>query len=190
MVTIVTEHLKLREFEEDEWVSVHKYASDLEVVRYMTWGPNTKEDTKNFVQRAIACQREQPRRNFDLTIILKEEGTLIGGCGIRVSDPINREVFIGYLLRRQYWRRWYATEAAKALLAYGFNQLDLHRIYATCDTENVASTRVMQKTGMRREGILRENRHQRGEWRDSYIYAVTVHEWKLQNRKEELEHGE
>jgi ribosomal-protein-alanine N-acetyltransferase len=190
MVTIVTERLKLREFDEDDWVSVHKYASDPEVVQYMTWGPNTTEDTKNFVQRALAYQKEQPRRNFDLTIISKEEGALIGGCSIRVSDPDNREGFIGYLLRRQYWQRGYATESAKALIAFGFNQLDLHRIYATCDTRNVASTRVLEKTGMRREGILREHKLQRGEWRSSYVYAVIIHEWKVQNRTEELEHGE
>nr|MDO8134577.1 GNAT family N-acetyltransferase [Candidatus Njordarchaeum guaymaensis] len=178
MVTIATERLKLREFDQDDWVSVHKYASDPEVVRYLTWGPNSREDTKNFITKALTYQREQPRRNFDLAVILKEEDTLIGGCSIRVSDPDNREGWIGYLIRRQFWRRGYATEATRALLAYGFNQLGLHRIYATCDTENVPSTRVLQKIGMRREGLLREHKLQKDKWRNSYLYAILAHEWK------------
>nr|MDO8099181.1 GNAT family protein [Candidatus Njordarchaeota archaeon] len=184
MVTIATEHLKLREFDQDDWVSVHKYASDSEVVRYMTWGPNSKEDTRNFVLQAIAYQREQPRKNFDLAIILKEDDTLIDGCSIRVSDPDNREGWVGYLLRRQYWRRGYATEATKALLAFGFNQLHLHRIYAICDTENAPSIRVLQKMGMRREGLLREHKWQKGKWRDSFVYAIIDHEWRSQDQME------
>jgi RimJ/RimL family protein N-acetyltransferase len=188
MVTIVTERLELREFNQADWVLVHEYASDPEVTRYVGWGPNSLEDTKNFILRAMSYQREEPRRKFDLAITLKEGNTLIGGCSIRVSDPDNREGSIGYLLRRQFWGRGYATEASQALLDFGFGKLGMHRISAWCDVENTASSRVLERIGMQREGRLREFRLIRGEWHDSYLYAVLDREWKSKDQTEEQRH--
>ena len=91
MEVIRTERLILRDFEEADWEAVHSYGCDLEVVRYMDWGPNTEEDTQKFIQRAIASQKEQPRRIYTLAIVLKPKNKLIGGCGIYVSNPENRE---------------------------------------------------------------------------------------------------
>jgi RimJ/RimL family protein N-acetyltransferase len=179
MFSILTNRLKLRDFIEDDWISVHKYASDPETVRYVGWGPNSEEDTKNFMQRVIASQREEPRRNFELGVTLKEQTTLIGRCGIGVSDPRHREGFIGYILNKSFWGQGYATELSQALLAFGFEKLGLHRIYATCDIDNKASAHVMEKIGMQREGLLREYRMQGKNWRDQFIYATLHREWKL-----------
>lgn len=174
-----TERLALRDFEEADWTSVHSYASDPQVVRYMDWGPNTDKESKNFVSRAIAFQKVQPRRNYTLAIVLKHKERLIGGCGIHVSGPDNREGWIGYCLHRDFWGKGYATETAKALLNFGFDQLDLHRIFATCDPANVKSERVLEKIGMKREGHLREHKWTKGEWRDSLLYAILEHEWRV-----------
>jgi len=97
---IRTGRLLLRGFKESDWQAAHSYASDPEVVSYMDWGPNAEEDTKSFIQRSIASQGEQPRRNYTLAILLKDQ--LIGGCGIHVSDPKNREGWIGYCLNRRF----------------------------------------------------------------------------------------
>ena len=69
-------------------------------------------------------------------------------------------------------------QAARGLLAFGFETLGLHRIAATCDTGNVGSARVLEKIGMRREALFREDSLLRGRWRDSFLYAVLEHEWK------------
>jgi len=175
---IRTQRLVLRDFEEADWKSVHDYASDIEVVRFMPWGPNTVEDTQNFIRRTIASQQEQPRRNYSLGVILTSQNLLIGGCGIYVSNPDEREGYIGYVFNRNYWGQGYATEAAKALLEFGFRQLNLHRIYATCDPANKASARVLEKTGMQLEGHVREHRWVKEKWRDSLQYAIIDHEWK------------
>jgi RimJ/RimL family protein N-acetyltransferase len=156
---------------------VHRYASDPETVRYAGWGPNSKEDTENFMKRVIASQKEEPRMNFELAVTLKEENTLIGGGRISASDARHREGFIGYVLNRGFWGQGYATELAQALLAYGFDKLGLHRIYATCDIDNMGSAHVLEKIGMRREGVLREYRLQGENWRDQFLYAVLDHEW-------------
>jgi len=167
-----TIRLVLRDLEEADWRAVHSYASDSEVVRYMDWGPNTEDHTKKFIQRAIAGQREQPRQNYELAIVLKDNGQIIGGCSIHVSDPNNREGWIGYCLSRHSWRQGYATETAKALLKFGFEQLNLHRIFALCDPENRASAHVLEKVGMQQEGHFRERKLRKGKWHDELSYAI------------------
>jgi ribosomal-protein-alanine N-acetyltransferase len=188
MEVIQTKRLVLRDFEEADWKSVHDYASDQEVVRYMDWGPNTKEESKDFIQRALAHQKETPRNNFTLAIVLKARNTLIGGCGIYVSNPDNREGYIGYVLNRNFWGRGYATETAQALLEFGFNQLKLHRIFATCEPENTASARVLEKIGMRREGHFREHKWAKGKWRNSLLYAILDYEWTRLEPSNKMQH--
>ncbi|MGA3191879.1 MAG: GNAT family N-acetyltransferase [Candidatus Bathyarchaeia archaeon] len=129
---------------EADWQSVHRYASDPEVVRYMSWGPNTEEETKGFIQRALAGQNERPRRNYTLAIVVRNENELIGSCSICVSNLDNREGWIGYCLNRCFWGKGYATETANALVDFGFDKLNLHRIFATCDPAN---NRVCTRSG-------------------------------------------
>jgi ribosomal-protein-alanine N-acetyltransferase len=172
-----TKRLLLREFKEKDWEAVQVYASDSEVVKYMPWGPNSEEDTKNFIQTAISFQTEKPRKRYELAAVLKYDDTLVGGCGLGVSSPENREGVIGYCFNSLYWNAGLATEAAEALVVFGFEQLGLHRIWASCDTENRASSRVLEKVGMKKEAQLRENVWIRGKWRDSVIYAVLDREW-------------
>jgi RimJ/RimL family protein N-acetyltransferase len=177
MFAIMTTRLKMRDFTEEDWMSVHEYASDPEVTRYVDWGPNSEEDTTNFLKRALESQLSIPRESYELAVVLKKENILIGGGRISVSDPRRREGFIGYVLNRKYWGRGYATELAEALLAFGFKELGLHRIYATCDIDNTASAHVMEKIGMQREACLREYRLQGNSWCDQLIYAILDHEW-------------
>ena len=172
-----TERLTLRDFEAADWQAVHCYASDPEVVRFMAWGPNTEEDTREFIQRKIAEQQHEPRTSFDMAVVLRAEGVLIGSCGLVVSRPEQHEAWIGYCFKRNYWGEGYATAAAQAIISFGFEQLHLHRISATCDPHNVASRRVLEKLGMRREGHLLEDSWQKEEWRDSYLYAILEREW-------------
>lgn len=179
MTVLETPHLVLREFGSGDWQAVHEYASDPEVVRYMLWGPNTEKQSRNFVRKAISYQEEDPRRKFELAVVHSHEDRLIGGCGIRVTNPEAREGDIGFILDRRFWGRGYGTEAAERLLRFGFGELGLHRIYATCDPRNVASARVLEKIGMQREGYIREHLLVRGEWRDSLVYAILEAEWKF-----------
>lgn len=176
-----TERLILREFRASDVDAVHEYGSDPQVVKFMPWGPNTREETENFIDLCITQQSEDPRRSFELAIQFKEEDRLIGGCGIRVSQPSHSEGNIGYCLNKDYWGRGIATEASLALLRYGFEELRLHRIYATVDPDNVGSIRVLEKIGMTHEGRLRENMIIRGEYRDSLMLSILEHEWKQAN---------
>jgi RimJ/RimL family protein N-acetyltransferase len=144
----------------------------------MAWGPNTEEETQRHVQETVARQRTGEETFNSFAVILKENDQLIGSVALRVSNPDHRGGFIGYAFNRSYWGQGYATEAARALLAFGFERLNLHRIFATCDPRNVASSRVLEKIGMRREGHLREHKWQKGRWRDSFMYAILAQEWR------------
>lgn len=179
---IVTERLVLRDFTMEDAPAVHLYGSDPEVVRYMPWGPNTWTDTQDFLRRRLDEQGTDPRRSFGLAATLASSGELIGASGIRVTSTQLREANMGYAYRRDVWNRGYATEAARALVTFGFEDLGMHRVYAYCDVDNVASVRVLQKTGMQREGLLRRHMPIRGRWRDSYLYAVLEDDWRAEQR--------
>jgi ribosomal-protein-alanine N-acetyltransferase len=172
-----TQRLTLRDFAYEDWQAVHRYAVDPEVVRYMVWGPNTEAETQQFVRRTLEQQSAEPRRHFGLAVTLNADARLIGACNITAAGTDDRGGCIGYVLHRDHWRQGYAAEAARALLAFGFGPLGLHRIIATCDTENGASARVMEKAGMRREGRLLEHKWIKGRWRDSFLYAILDREW-------------
>ena len=178
MKIIKTERLFLRNLEVNDWQAVNEYASDPEVVRYMDWGPNTEKETEEFIQRAMSTQKEKPRRKYTLAIVVEKEDRLIGSCGINASNPENREGWLGYCLDRNFWGKGYGTEVARGLMDFGFTELTLHRIFAMCDPGNTASVHVLEKSGMKREGCLREHKWSKGKWRDSYLYAILAHEWK------------
>jgi len=179
MVTLLTERLRLREFMMDDLDEVHKYASDPEVSHYMDWGPNTLNETAVFVKGAVDSQRENPRIKFELAVEHPLHG-LIGGCGIYINNVNNKIAEIGYCLNRSSWGKGYGTEVAASLIEFGFKDLKMHRIAATCDPKNIGSWKIMEKNGMTREGILRENKIIRGNWHDSYIYSILEHEWQLE----------
>ncbi|SKC79277.1 GNAT family N-acetyltransferase [Maledivibacter halophilus] len=175
---IETSRLFIRDFVKEDWESVHTYASREDVVRFMEWGPNSKEETKNFISRAIDFQQQNLRVNYDLAVILKETGELIGGGAINICNRKHKEGFIGYCFNPMYWRKGYGTETAEGLLNFGFNKLNLHRIYATCDINNIGSAKVLENIGMKREGHLRQNKWIRDRWRDSYLYSILEGEYK------------
>jgi RimJ/RimL family protein N-acetyltransferase len=184
---ITTERLLLRDFRREDSESVHEYAVDPEVFRYMPWGPNSDDETRAFIERAIASSLEEPRLKFELAVTLRRDGRLIGGGGIRVSDLSIRSADMGYCLRRDAWGEGVGTEVARGLIEFGFARLGVHRIWATCDTENARSAHVLEKAGMTLEGTMREDTWLRGQWRSSRLYSILENEW---NPGAESEHTE
>ncbi|XHH07774.1 MAG: GNAT family N-acetyltransferase [Candidatus Bathyarchaeia archaeon] len=176
---VQTKRLDLRDFEESDWVAVHEYGSNPHVVRYMDWGPNTEEETHRFIQKSIGYQAESPRIHYPLAIVIREQNRLIGGCGVYVSNIESRIGWIGYCLNQQFWGQGYATETARSLLEFGFNNVNLHRIFAFCDPANVASAHVMEKIGMKYEGHFRDSVFSKGKWHDELYYAILEKDWKI-----------
>ena len=95
---LTTDRLELREFGEEDWQAVHEYAVDEEVLRYMEWGPNTEQETREFIQRAIDNGKAEPRGHCELAVCLRGENQLIGGFGLPLGSRRPRA-------RRWSWRR-------------------------------------------------------------------------------------
>jgi len=175
---ITTERLLLREFVESDWPAVLAYQSDPRYLRFYSWEQRMEEEVRGFVQQFIARQQEQPRCKFQLAIVLAE-GELIGNCGIRLQKVESRQGELGYELAPSWWGHGYATEAARAMLTFGFQELSLHRIWASCVARNTASARVLERLGMHREGRLREQEWFKGRWWDTLVYGILEQEWSI-----------
>jgi len=180
-VELATQRLLLRDFVPGDLADIHAYGREPEVVRYMDWGPNTEAQTADFLKRKLAAQRALPRAEYELAVVLKETGRVIGGIGLRLSRPAHRAGDMGYVFNPQHWGRGYCTEAAAAIIAFGLGELGLHRIYAICDPDNRASARVMEKIGMTYEGRLRDYTWKKEKWRDSLIYAILETDTRLRS---------
>ena len=174
---IQTERLRLREMRLADLADVHEYAADPLVSRFESWGPNTPEITEKVMQDWLTQQQNWPREEVNAAVELTSERRLIGVVSLRMKNDADRTANLGYAFNRQYWNQGHATEATRALLDVAFRLLNAHRVWASCDTRNIGSYRVMEKLGMRREAHLRKDVWQKGEWRDSYRYAVLEEEW-------------
>jgi ribosomal-protein-alanine N-acetyltransferase len=179
-VELLTERLILREFQADDWPAVLAYQADPRYLRYYAWTGRTEEEVRAFVQMFLDQQQAQPRIKTQLAVTLKSTRQLIGNCGIRLQAPSAREGEIGYELDSNHWGQGYATEAAQAILRFGFTELGLHRISSWCIADNVGSARVLEKVGMRLEGRQRDKEHFKGRWWDTLLYAILEHEWRAQ----------
>ena len=138
-----------------------KYAQDPEVTKYLTWRPNRNvQETRDFL---VACLRAWDEgKSFHWVIERKADHELLGMITTRVDD--------------EKWGKGYMTEVVKKIVDWALKQQEIYRVWSVCDVDNVASARVMEKAGMKREGILRR-------WsmhptisdapRDSYCYSIT-----------------
>lgn len=174
---IRTARLLLREFRDGDFDDVQEYAADPAVARFMDWGPNTRDQTVEFMARKLEEQACWPRDEVTLAVEHPADRRVIGSVRLAVSDRANLTGDFGYSFNSAYWRQGYATEAARALIGAGFGVLGLHRIWAECDVENAGSWGVMRKLGMRREAHIRGGKRIKGVWRDRYLYAILADEW-------------
>jgi [ribosomal protein S5]-alanine N-acetyltransferase len=179
-VKLTGERIVLREIEpSDDIEAAYDWASDDAFFRYLPFDAvNSKGEEEEFLRRVHRDAVARPRREYHLGITWTTTAQLIGMARLGIKSPQHREGDIGYGLRRDRWGEGIATEAALLLLDLGFAQVGLHRIFAFHHPENIASGRVLQKIGMRQEGIMRENLFAHGAWRDSVLYSILDHEWR------------
>ena len=133
--------------------------------------PYTEQDARAFLELA-----KEPGKMW-LAITLLADDRQIGGIGLRIDEQ-HQHAELGYWLGAPYWGKGYATEAAQAMLRYGFEDLALHRIFATHFKHNPASGAILKKLGMHYEGCQREHLLKWGRFVDSEMYGLLRHEWE------------
>jgi [ribosomal protein S5]-alanine N-acetyltransferase len=180
---LTTERLILRDFVESDWEAVLAYQQDPLYLRYNEWPSRSAEEVRAFIQIFLDHQKQVPRFKFQFAIILKSTGELIGNCGVRRDSPDTRHADMGYELDPRFWDKGYATEAARAMLDFGFSHMNLKRVSAWCIADNVGSARVLEKLGMSLKSRMREHHYFKGRWWDTLSYAISYEEWKAKMGK-------
>ena len=171
-----TERLHLRPYASEDAGDIQRYAGDYDVARMTTSIPYPYED--GMAEEWLARQAAAREQGDELVwaIELLEGSSLIGAIGI-TGRPEVEAAEMGYWIAKPHWGQGYATEAARAVISCGFDDLGLHRIYARHWTHNPASGRVMQKAGMTYEGTLRHSSRRFGEWKDVAFYSILQSEY-------------
>ena len=167
-----TERLVLRKITKSDLLDVYEYASDPEVSRFLLWRPHP--DLSYTSQYLKLVLRNYKKQNFfDWAIALGDSNKMIGTCGFTSFDIQNNCAEIGYVLNRKYWGRGIAVEAAKKVIDFGFNALNLQRIEVNFMPSNASSRRVAEKCGMHFEGVMKERIYVKGNYQDIEVYAIT-----------------
>lgn len=168
---IQTERLKLRRFKVADGVFVERLLNDREIASHSRSidYPYPKGAAKIWIEGLYSKWESGDCSAFAICHL--QSGQLIGGIGLEIEKS-NHNAELGYWIGREFWNFGYCTEAARVILDHGFDQLGLHRIHCHHLTRNPASGRVMEKIGMKREGLLRGHARKWGVFEDVVIYGI------------------
>jgi [ribosomal protein S5]-alanine N-acetyltransferase len=179
--TLETARLKLRPYSEADIVELLPLIGTREVAATTLRIPHpyTEQDA-----RAFLAMMDEDRARLWLAITLLADGRQIGGIGLTI-DESHQHAELGYWLGVPHWGKGYATEAVREMLRYGFENLRLHRIFASHFQHNPSSGRILVKLGMRHEGCQREHLSKWDQFVDSELYGILRREWDVRERNRE-----
>ncbi|MCL2055143.1 MAG: GNAT family N-acetyltransferase [Oscillospiraceae bacterium] len=144
---IQTPRLVLRPLEISDLVSTHEYASDTTITQYMVHLPNDNiQETESYLNKVATEWKAEVPRFFEFAITLNNKH--IGAVSFHYKDDERHEGELGWMINKSYQGNGYATEAAKAVLNFAFNECKVRKVIATCDYRNGASVKVMKKIGL------------------------------------------
>ena len=172
MKTIETERLILRAWTPEDAPGMFEYAKSPLVGPAAGWEPHQSiEDTKQYLASAI-------KEDETWAVTLKPEGRVIGSAGLHLThvDTVRE---LGYVLHPDFWEKGIMTEAAKAVIDFGFSELQLDAIRVFHKVNNARSRRVVQKCGFRYDGTIRcSSKGPDGTLIDRCTYTITRKEWE------------
>jgi ribosomal-protein-alanine N-acetyltransferase len=171
-----TERLTLQPFKKEDAFRIRNLANDKELASILGL-PHPYE--LEYAEEWIAIQPEQIKEGveYPLTILAKELNDIIGTITIRI-DKNNNKGELGYWIGKDYWGNGFATEAVNKIIEFGFNHLNLNKIWASAISRNKASTIVLEKAGLQKEGTLRQNRLLHNEYEDVDVYGFLQIDYK------------
>lgn len=150
--------------------------ADPRVVRFLYEEPLSRAESVTHLEQRFDARL--PDEGAWLNLAVEHEGAYLGEVGLKLVSVMHRQCEVGYVFLPESAGRGYATEATAAMVALAFDELDAHRVCGRLDARNDASARLLERLGMRREALLRENEFVKGEWTDELVYAITEDEWK------------
>jgi [ribosomal protein S5]-alanine N-acetyltransferase len=173
---LTTPRMSLRPLRTDDASAVFQYAHDPEVTKYTTWNAHTTvEESRRFIEQTIA--EYQRGLNAELALELKSDKKLIGTCGlINVSAEHCRGEMV-FAMAKEHWGGGMMGEALKATLTFAYGPLQLNRIFAKVDPDNMSTTLVLKRASWQFEGTLRQEVRVRGMFRDIKLYSLLKSEF-------------
>ena len=177
-----TERLTLRFIEDSDLDSIHALHSLPETDEFNALGiPNGIEETETVIAPWILENRKPEVKNYTFAIETKEANDFIGLFGLKLGNKKYNRGEVWFKIHSAYWNKGYATEALGCVINYGFNKLKLHRIEAGCAVENQGSIKVLEKSGMIREGRGRKVLPLKSGWSDNFEYSILDSDFRALN---------
>tara|TARA_R100000935_G_C2747788_1_gene128518 strand:- start:116 stop:661 length:546 start_codon:yes stop_codon:yes gene_type:complete len=156
---------------------VHILHSHPEVDFYNTLGiPISIEDTEPIINEMVSENEKEDTQKFTFCIKLNDKS--IGLIALNLGNKKYEIGEVWYKFLPEYWNQGFATEALKAIINLGFTNLNLHRIEAGCASNNIGSVKVLEKAGMKREGLKRQHLPLKSGWADCYEYGMLISDLK------------
>ena len=171
-----TGRLTLRRLRRADLVPYLEYLNDPIVARYQTWESYSEARASETILEQATLEPGLPGQPFLFAVELKETATIIGHVVLSVLEKDHLQAEIGFTFACEYHGRGLAREAAARVLEYAFSELQLHRVIAITDCENLSSIALLGRLGMRREGHFLQNIWFKGKWGDEYLFAILSHE--------------
>lgn len=179
--TFETPRLRMRRITLEDAVDYFSFASDPSVTRHTIWNTHQSlNDTRTYIESLI--QKYEANEAYYWGIINKETNKLIGRTGYIHWDLIHEKTEVGFAISSPYWNQGMITEATSRIIEYGFTQIGFNRIEGRCNVDNQGSGRVMEKLGMKLEGVLRGQLKIKGEFIDQRMYAILKHDYEMNNK--------
>ncbi|MFI7439709.1 GNAT family N-acetyltransferase [Nonomuraea indica] len=169
--------LSLRDVTEADVAALHAVYGDRTATQYMPFGPRTNEQVADLVQEALAAAEAEPRRLYMLAVVDTDHRDVIGVARLHIEADHPHSAEIGVGLRPDQWGRGMGTDLIRLLLAFGFKQLGLHRIWGARAPDNLPAQLAMLTAGMVEEGRIRHHVHTPDGWRDSIVHSALQDEW-------------
>jgi RimJ/RimL family protein N-acetyltransferase len=181
MLLIETERLILRRFTLGDLQDIHTFSSDPVISRHLNGFPGPSiDDVQSYIEIQNTYEPGDLDKCFDLGVHLRSENKIIGLITLIQHKHFQGE--IGFALNVEYQRKGYAAEAVRAAMAYGFTTLEMHRIFARTGRDNISSWLLLERVGMRREGLFLHDHCVDGKWHDTFVYALLEEEWSGKNK--------
>jgi len=175
--SIRTERLILDDVNGQDLADIQRMARDPSVMKYvLIWLENDKQIAA-FLQHGIDESLRADRKDYVFAIRMPATGEFAGLTFLEIDPELKVTAEVGCILLPAFWKNGYASEILRALLAFGFKNLGLHRVYGKCDELNLSSSHVMEKCGLRYEGTIREHVWLRDHWRSSQYYGMLAGEY-------------
>ena len=176
MLKIEGERIYLRDYLSADLHHYHEWISNDALMQYVNFDKTQSLEESGIKLEEAVRESQNPggRSRYFLAVLSKQTGEFMGNCGIIIKERHEDSGIgdMGYILLEKFWGKGYATEIANLLIGFGFHELRLHKISATCDERNKASERVMIKCGLEKEGVLKQYRYKNGNWYNQLVYSI------------------